>query len=323
MTTLDVFCLNRFNFASDNSNLLLNLNFIKMKNKHFAVFAMMVLGSWLLAASCEKMVINGSDEPDDGEPNVVVQVMSYELQPFSMAQTRAEGEPVCTRLNFIVYDEAGTRIRQEVQQLGDREFGTARFKLAEGRYYLVTLAHSAKGNPTSTNLHKIGFTNKTGFTDTFLYADSLVVGEEEVDCELELKRIVSKVKFVFDDALPEQADSIRFYYEGGSGTFDAATGMGVVKSKQQQWYPVHHEETNFDIYTIPRADSDQLQVMVTTYKSQGGQVEILTEREINDIPIRRNCITTCRGSLFNPTGQHQVSISIDATWEDEEIEFRF
>lgn len=294
-----------------------------MKSKYFAVFAMMVLGSWLLAASCEKMVINGSDEPDDVEPNVMVQVKSYELQPFSVAQTRAEAEPVCTRLNFIVYDEAGKRIRQEVQQLGDEEFGTVRFKLAEGRYYLVALAHSSKGNPTSTNLHKIGFTNKTGFTDTFLYADSLVVGEEEVDCELELKRIVSKVRFVFEDALPEQADSIRFYYEGGSGTFDATTGLGVVKSKQQQWFPVRHEEERFEIYTIPRADNDHLQVMVTTYKTIGGQVEILTEREVSDIPIRRNCITTCRGSLFTPTEQHHISISIDTTWDDEEIEFSF
>ena len=248
-----------------------------MKNKHFAVFAMMVLGSWLLAASCEKMVINGSDEPDDAEANVVVQVMSYELQPFNMVRTRAEAEPVCTRLNFIVYDEAGMRIRQEVQQLGDRDFGTEKFKLAEGRYYLVVIAHSAKGNPTSTNLHKIG-------------------------CELELKRIVSKVRFVFDDALPEQADSIRFYYEGGSGTFDAVTGLGVVKSKQQQWYSLHHEEESFEIYTIPRADSDQLKVMVTTYRTTGGQLEILTEREISDIPIRRNCITT---SHRTASDQHQ------------------
>ena len=256
-----------------------------MMNKHFSVIVMM-LWSLLYATSCEKMVISGTDGPDDADANVVVQVMSFEQQPFPMASTRGD-------------------------------------VLQEGRYYLVVLAHSGKGNPTSTNLHKIGFTNKTGYTDTFLYADSLLVGEEEVDCEIQLKRIVSKVQFAFSDALPERADSIRFYYEGGSGTFDATTGLGVVKSKQQQWFPVRHDTQRFEIYTIPRADSDKLKVLVTTYRTVGGQVELLTEREISDIPIRQNHITICRGSLFNATEQHQISIDIDTTWDDERIEFSF
>ena len=293
-----------------------------MMNKHFSVIVMM-LWSLLYATSCEKMVINGADSPDDADANVVVQVMSYEQQPFPVASTRGDVETACTRLNFIVFNEAGERVRQETQLLGDEGFGMAQFKLQEGRYYLVVLAHSGKGNPTSTNLHKIGFTNKTGYTDTFLYADSLLVGEEEVDCEIQLKRIVSKVQFAFSDALPERADSIRFYYEGGSGTFDATTGQGVVKSKQQQWFPVRHDTQRFEIYTIPRADSDKLTVMVSTYSTSGGRVELLTEREISDIPIQRNRITVCRGSLFKPTEQHQVSIDIDTTWDEETIDFYF
>ena len=294
-----------------------------MKNRHFCEFVTCVLGSLLLATSCEKMIISDAALSDAEDANVVVQVMSFEQQPFSLSRTRAESEAVCTRLNFIVYDEDGLRIRQETQQWDDSDFGTARFKLQEGRYFLVALAHSATGNPTSTDLHKIRFTNKTGYTDTFLFADTLVVGEEEVDCELQLKRIVSKVKFVFNDPLPERADSIRFYYEGGSGTFDAATGLGVVKSQQQQWFPVKADDESYEIYTIPRADSDKLKVLVTTYQTQGGKVEILTEREVSDIPIRRNTITTCRGSLFNPTEQHQISIAIDTAWDSEGIEFPF
>ena len=294
-----------------------------MRNKHFCVLVTCMLGSLLLATSCEKMVISEAEQSEDAHANVVVQVMSFEQQPFGLAQTRGETEPVCTRLNFIVYDEDGERIRQESQQWGDDDFGIAKFKLQEGRYYLVALAHSGKGNPTSTDLHKIRFTNKTGYTDTFLFADSLLVGEEEVDCELQLKRIVSKVRFVFSDQLPENADSIRFYYEGGSGTFDATTGIGVVKSKQQQWFPVSHDEASYEIYTIPRADSDKLKVMVSTYSTAGGKVELLTEREVSDIPIQRNRITICRGSLFNVTEQHQISIDIDTTWDDEAIDFYF
>ena len=149
-------------------------------NKPFIVFVML-LGSLLLAASCEKMVISGSERSDAEDANVVVQVMSFEQLPFSLTRTRGETETGPTRLNFIVYDEDGMRIRQESQQLGDDEFGIARFKLQEGRYFLVALAHSGKGNPTSTDLHKIRFTNKTGYTDTFLYADTLVLLNIAVD----------------------------------------------------------------------------------------------------------------------------------------------
>ena len=294
-----------------------------MKNKHFGVLASWMLGSLLMVSSCEKMVISGTDDTGDENANVVVQVMSFELQPFEQTRTRGEGGEVCNRLNYIVYDEDGVRIRQEVQQLGDNDFGTARFKLQEGHYFLVVLAHSSLGNPTSTDLHKIRFTNKIGYTDTFLYAETLEVGEEEVDREIQLRRIVSKVRFVFSDPLPADADSIRFYYEGGSGTFDATTSMGVVKSKQQQWSAVNHNENTYEIYTIPRADNDKLKVLVSVYHTQDGQVELLTEREINDIPIRRNCITTCRGSLSGTAEQPQISIDIDTTWDDERIEFSF
>lgn len=294
-----------------------------MKNKHFGVLASWMLGSLLMVSSCEKMVITGADGTGDEDANVVVQVMSFELQPFEQAGTRGEGDEVCNRLNFIVYDENGVRIKQEAQQLGDSDFGTARFKLQEGRYFLVVLAHSSLGNPTSTDLHKIRFTNKTGYTDTFLYTETLVVGEEVVDREIQLKRIVSKVRFVFSDPLPANADSIRFYYEGGSGTFDATTGLGVVKSKQQQWFAVNHNENIYEIYTIPRADHDKLKVQVSVYHTQDGQVGLLTEREINDIPIRRNCITICKGSLSGTTEQPQISIDIDTTWDNERIEFSF
>ena len=62
-----------------------------MMNKHFGVIVM-VLWSLLYATSCEKMVINGADSPDDADANVVVQVMSYEQQPFPVASTRGDVE---------------------------------------------------------------------------------------------------------------------------------------------------------------------------------------------------------------------------------------
>ena len=50
------------------------------------------------------------------------------------------------------------------------------------------------------------------------------------------------------------------------------------------------------------------------------------EKTIESIPVRRNCITICRGSLFDgkssPSGSSSVSIAIDASW-NESIEVYF
>lgn len=293
-----------------------------MKNRLFSHCMASVCGVMMLvgAASCEKMVIN--HEGLDEGTCVMLRIGNFEQTPFP-ARTRGSVGDVCTRLNFLVYNSQGERIRQVEQSKEDEDFGEADIHLPEGRYFLVVLAHSSDGNPTSTNARRIGFTNKTGFTDTFLYADSLTVGDEEVDKTLTLKRIVAMVRFVFEDEIPAKAGRVRFYYTGGSGTLDAGNnGWGAVKSKQAQFYNLSHNEKKFEIYTIPHNDDDLLDVTVTTYESENDN--IVTEREVTGIPVKRNHITTCRGYLFYPLYGMKFDISIDDSWDDDEnIEFEF
>ena len=279
----------------------------------------LVCGVMLFAvASCEKM--NLGENPEE-RPNVTLKVSRYEQVPFPSTRAGAE---LCTRINFLVYDKYGERIRQLNQEWGDEDFGEADFFLPSGHYFLVVLAHSSNGNPTSTNAQKIGFTNKTGFTDTFFYADSLVVGDADISKMLTLERIVSMVRFEFEDEIPAKADSIRFYYTGGSGTLDAVSGgWGVVNSKQSQYYPVKHTEKHFDIYTIPHDDDDLLKVTATTYHYKGKDVSVVSERDIENIPVRRNKITLCKGYLFSPVYGGDFKIEILDTWDSDTIHFEF
>ena len=68
-----------------------------------------------------------------------------------------------------------------------------------------------------------------------------------------------------------------------------------MQSKQVTWFGKSHFGSPFEIYTIPREDSNELTVKVGTYQD----TDQLTETEITNIPIRRNSITTCRGAIFN------------------------
>lgn len=270
--------------------------------------------------SCEKMNVEKAGETDGNQSaNVVLRVGSIEQVPFASTRAAVLSE-ACKRLSFLVYQD-GARIRQENQTMSDGDFGEARFFIPEGRYFLVILAHSSDGNPTSTNAQKIGFTNKTGFTDTFLYADSLIVEDKEVEKTLDLKRIVAMVRFIPIDAVPEKADSIRFYYTGGSGTLDAMNdGWGSVNSTQTQWFSLSHTEKKFEIYTIPHDDSDLLTVTASTYQNGAN---LVSERKVEDIPVKRNHITTCRGYLFSPVYKMDFKITIDDEWDTDTIQFNF
>ena len=284
-----------------------------MKNKHFSLLGAFVFGVVLLVASCEKMNLGGrSDDADEGEANVVVRVMSFEQMPFSAATRAAVGD-VCNHLNFVVFDENGERVDQKNQELGDEGFGEGRFTLPLGNYRLAIVAHSSDGNPSvnkrSASKHEsISFTNAKGFTDTFFASKALTVGDSAINLEMNLSRVVAKVRFINEDAIPAKADSIRIYYEGGSGSIDAQSGYGNVKSKQAAWFD---KSETLEIYTIPWQNDAYLEATIGTF--QGG--DLLTSTVIDSIPIRRNCITTCRGNIFDgKVTKVSFTITVDDSW---------
>ena len=281
-----------------------------MENKNRSLLWACVTGMMLAGtASCEKM--NVADEKE--QSNVVARVVSFEQTPFGPVTRTAVGD-VCNHLNFVVFNSDGERVEQVNQELGEEDFGEGYFNLASGTYQLAIVAHSSDGNPTvnkrSTNKHEsIAFTNAKGYTDTFFFTQQLEVGDEPVELDVNLKRIVAKVRFVNEDAIPAKADSVRFHYKGGSGSIDALTGYGNVKSDQYAWR--HKDSTPFEIYTIPWQDSDFLDVTIEAYHGS----DRLTSSEVNRIPIRRNCITTCRGILFNgKVGRVTFTLTVDDEW---------
>lgn len=286
------------------------LNFWIMKNKQWRLMCACVSGMMLAGtASCEKMNVANEKET----ANVVARVVSFEQTPFAPSTRTAVGD-VCNRLNFVVFNTDGERVEQVNQELGDEDFGAGYFNLALGTYQLAIVAHSSNGNPSvnkrSTNKHEsIAFTNAKGYTDTFFFTQRLEVDEEPIDLTVNLKRVVAKVRFVNEDAIPTKADSIRFHYTGGSGSIDALTGYGNVKSDQYAWR--HKDSTPFEIYTIPWQESDFLDVTIEAYQGSNR----LTSSEVTHIPIRRNCITTCRGPLFNgKVGRVTFTLNVDDEW---------
>ena len=263
--------------------------------------------------SCEKPIIPGTEE----KGNLTVSIMQIEQMPFGGSTTRGTISRNCTRLNFAVYDSIGSRVRQINQVSTDKNFGTAGFQLPPGNYKVVVLAHSSKGNPTMTNYRKIQFKNDDGFTDTFLCYDSIEIADKTVSLPVSLTRIVSLCRFVISDTIPSHVSRMRFLYTGGSGAFDATTGLGCVNSKQSEFFAVEPGQavSTFDLYTFLKEDQGSLHLQATAYDAKDN---VLNDREF-DIPMKRRQISKVSGQYFNTSSSGlTVIIALDPEWEGEQ-----
>ena len=273
--------------------------------------------------SCEKPVIPDTYQ-GDANGNLVVSVFQVEQQSFAGALTRAALADYCSTLNFAVYDADGQRIKQVNQKVADAGFGAVAFAVEPGTYQVVVVGHSSDGNPTMTDPKKIRFDNKDGYSDTFLYSTTVTVSEDdqEVEVDANLHRITSLCRVVFTDTIPDKVTQMHFEYTGGSGAFDAATGLGSVKSTQKVDFEVEpgQENCTFDLYTILHGSEGTLHLKA---EAQDANQNIIRERAF-EVPMKQRVITKLSGPYFSGSDGSTVSIVIGiiTDWEGEQtIEF--
>lgn len=261
-----------------------------------------ILLLFMVFVSCEKPITSDSGSDDSqgvkADDNLVVSVPVDGLS--------------FTRLNFAVYDMTGTRIKQVNQTSAAADFGKASFQLAPDNYALVVVAHSSDGNPTMTDPKKIQFKNAQGFTDTFLYYDHVTIGDERVNLWVTPKRIVALCRFVLTDDYPAGVAKMRFYYTGGSGAFDATTGLGCVNSKQSLLFDVTSGQKQFDLYTFLHDTEGTIHLTVTALDVSD---VALLQRDF-DVPLVQNKITWMTGSFFS-NSMTISTVSNNADWDGE------
>ena len=234
--------------------------------------------------SCEQPITSADDTDTNKEVNEDDNLV---------VRDPADGLSAFSRLNVAIYDMDGTRIKQTNQQ--NPALGAASFQLASGTYLLVVVAHSSDGNPTMADLRKIQFKNTQGFTDTFLYYGHVTIGDERTNLYVTPKRIVALCRFILTDDYPAGVAKMRFYYTGGSGAFDATTGLGSVNSRQSLLFDITDGQKNFDLYTFLHDTDGTIHLTVTAYSTAD---KVLFEREF-DVPLAQNKITWMTGSFFS------------------------
>lgn len=305
-----------------------------MKRYNLSLCALASIVVLCMMLGCEKQLI-GEETSGDADGNLRVQVFEIEKTPFgsftratNSATNRAgnsttnraatPASEVCTRLNFAIYTLDGTRVKLINQTSTDSNFGECSFQLEEGDYLLVIVGHSSGGNPTLTDPTCIKFTNSQGFTDTYICSANITIAEEPVDYQASLTRITSLCRFVLtDENIPTEVKKMRFYYTGGSGAFDATTGLGCVNSKQDLKFDVSASQKQFDLYTFLHDTEGTIHLTVSALDASGNE---LYKREF-DVPMEVNHITWLTGSFFGGstgTGSTTITgVTVNTDWAGE------
>ena len=274
----------------------------------------------LLLMACEKPYVGEEQDVDvPTQANLTLRVTGFEMIPFSEETTSRAVQnlsEVCSRLNFVVYS-GDTKVQSIVQKKGDAGFGTVALTLPQGDYQVAVIGHSSEGSATISSLDKISFKNNI-VTDTFLKYLPLTVGEQPQTLDLELKRVVAMFRLSLTQALPDNITQLKFYYTGGSSTLSAITGYGSVNSKQTVVLNVAAGQRNFEVYTIPHAETGELKMTISALDASG---TVMKERPFEGVSVQRNMITCYTGDFFNgastETGESSFQMKVNAEWEGE------
>lgn len=272
-----------------------------MKNKYKNLFYLLLTGLFFL--SCEKAIFD-EETTESEDSNVTIHIGDiYPGWDSNFSRTLVNVSEVCSILQVAIYQN-GKRIASKNQTKGDTGFGTFSLKLAEGAYKLLVLAHSAKKNITTTDPTKLQFTNPdssngTGFSDTFYYYGDIEVNADGAHIEVNMKRATSMFRLVTTDVKPEKVKKFWFYYEGGSGTLNAETGLGCVKSKQAVTVTLDDMQTGqplqFDLYTFLHDETGKVTFTVRAFDEKD---DIVYSREFTDVAMQRNRISRFTGNFF-------------------------
>ena len=121
------------------------------------------------------------------------------------------------------------------------------------------------------------------------------------------------------DAMPEKIARLVFRYTGGSSTFDAVSGQGCIKSKEMETREVSAEQygkpSSFQIYTFPRADSQELRIQVSAESKTGEEV---IKREFLEVPIQKGQMARYTGNFFDgyvDAQSRELGLQVDTVWK--------
>ena len=274
------------------------------KNVLFAAFVLLV------AASCT----NNTISVDDNQNLVPVRVhvegfsVSQEMFPGTRAgQDISEYTGVKT-ITVAFYTSEGTEQSKTTQMraslpAGDT-FGDFSLSLPMGSYTMVVLASGSDYAMTLTSPTQAGFdAQEEHVRETFAATQAVNVSSNEaVNINATLSRIISKVMVVSTDNRTADVANIRTTFSAGGTGFNPTTGFATTNtgfSNTVRGSVVANSPSSATNYLFLATDEQMVNVTIETLDADGA---VLFSKTVNNVPLKRNRVTTLTGAMFTNTG---------------------
>lgn len=264
---------------------------------------------------------------------VKITFSNFSVDQTAFGNTGTEGQSraatslkdACTRVSLAIFDsDTQEKLKTISQTSSEKDFGKITINIAKGKYDVVVIGHNGEGNCTITSPTKTTFKDNK-VTDTFYYYGELDANENG-SYSITMKRAVAMFRLIVKDTTPQTIHNMKFYYTGGSSTFDATTGYGCVNSKQTEMRTVastaYTGESSYDIYTFPHSDGRALKIEVSALTSATATSADYI-RTFEDVDITRNFVTRYTGDFFgNESGAgRDIQLSTDDQWNYDDYEY--
>lgn len=291
-----------------------------------ALFVSAVFG--LGSCSEAEGVMNSEIEGSSGCAPVRVHVSDFSFSVDDFPGTRAAVDPGSydglKAMTLAFYSADGSEVSKITQEKGSSEiFGDFSLTLPLGSYTMVVIGRDVLEDDvfSLTSATVAGYTSER-VRETFCAKQSVAItSSAAVNLDVTLSRIVAQLTIRSTDGRPEGASKIRTTYSGGGKMFNPSTGLAI-------------EDTGFSVVNTPQTAvgakigiknfvflASNEQVMDITLEVLDAADNVLITKEVKDVPLARNKMTTLSGALFTPTDV-MIGVSVEKDWlPDETITF--
>lgn len=273
----------------------------------------------LLFTACSKEELASPEEEEQYAVAFSVNSLSHDMVPMASlkpgpliaaANSGAALPAGIDFLNYVVYNENGYRIADEVFQRGSTDFGRIKDFYTRGKYKVLVFGrrHQVYGAPMQYN--EWGYFYNYELSDEVYFNQfDLEISDTDIEQDIELKRKVGKVEIEITGPVPQNVLLISYSITGVSEYFSPKTNRGDNTSSITRSY---YLDTNrppeerigkgaFDFFFFLDEDEDAKATISMTAFDQN--YNIVAQKEIENVPVGVNKKTILRGQLFESTGR--------------------
>lgn len=269
-----------------------------------------------IALCATLMSCSESEIPDTGSNATIRFTCKGDFTFSQKAMSRSLTADGKDMTDLWLLDYMGDELKQTIHQTAsDADFGSPAVQLSLGRHQLYFIATRGTGVTFDTDTHTMRMDR---VSDTFYKAVEINVGSTSSGTQaVELERIVTKLKIVLNDAIPEGADKVIITPDTWYHAIDYLTGEPSAATTAQPFTisiptgDIGAKGEQISIFGFSGSTEWNTGFAVVCKDSSGG---VLGSATVGSAPLRRNRVTEFSGTLFS--GSSSFSVSLLSSWDD-------